>query len=125
MSATDQADIDRQRAHWKYRAVAATHGNQSQLGAILLACIKQNAKNPPRFLGKAIITSDSYVMCNFEARDGRLHVGAFVGSVRDLVDNFRGLADHLNLTTDERGEMFLAVRNWVMSDFRDKRPWFD
>lgn len=67
----------------------------------------------PRFSGKATITSDGFVMCNFTASNGENHMGAFVGSVTDLVRNTKGLGDHLKLSDDDRKEFYHTITNWI------------
>ncbi len=49
---------------WQERAIEATRGNQSQLGAIILAMLARVPHNPafPRFSGLATVTSDGFVM---------------------------------------------------------------
>lgn len=103
---------------WQARAIEATRGNQSRLGAIVMAVLGQTPKEPPAFGLGAVITSDGYIMCDFLTRDGELHTAAFVGAVADLVDNCRGLADHLKLADDERLAFFQSVRAWVKRDYR-------
>lgn len=115
---TVAADIARQRATWQYRAVEATGGNRSQLGAIVIAMLGKAPDNPPRFGSAAVITSDGYVQAHFQSKDGQWHEGAFVGAVDDLVGNFRGLADHLKLSDAERVEMFDELRKWISVDYR-------
>jgi hypothetical protein len=112
---------EKDRASWQYRAVEATRGPETKLGAILLAVLDKQRRTIPQFRGKATITSDGFVMCNFLAKDGGLRLGAFVCDVDDLVRNFRGLADHLKLSDAERKEMFQAVRNWIGTDYRSNK----
>jgi hypothetical protein len=104
--------------HWQDRCVAATRGNESQLGAILLAAFGRTPDAPPYFVGKASITSDGFIMCAFTARDGRHHHGAFVGGVDDLERNVRGLAAHLKLSALDRSLLFKALRSWLDTDYR-------
>lgn len=118
MPETDKERRERERAHWKYRAVKATNGPNTRLGAILLAVLKKQRGTLPRFASSAVVTSDGFILCTFTTREGVIHNGAFVGSVADLVANFRGLADHLKLTDAERTEMFNAVRGWIAHDYR-------
>ncbi len=106
------------RATWQYRAIAATRGNQSKLGTILIAILGRQRQTRPQFGSSATITSDGFVMSRFIGRDGEGHEGAFVCGVADLTRNFRGLADHLKLRDGERGEMFTALRQWIALDYR-------
>lgn len=99
--------------NWKEKALAATRG--SQFGAILCAATGTDAP-APCFTSKASITSDGFVMADFTGADGRQHMGAFVGSVADLVKNSVGLADHLKLNSGDRAELFAAVRGWIEAD---------
>jgi len=105
-------------SNWKERALAATRG--SRFGAIFCAATDTKC-DPPCFTSKAIITSDNFVMANFTGADGRHHMGAFVGSVSDLVRNTNGLADHLKLTDQERTELFTVMRDWIGTDYSGGR----
>jgi hypothetical protein len=100
--------------NWQDRAKAATKG--SQLGAMLRAALGETIP-APCFTGKAVITSDAFVMCNFLGSDGRAHHGAFVGSARDLARNISGLAAHLKLTDEEKKEMLTTFREWIATDY--------
>ena len=113
------------RSTWQYRAIEATRGNQSQLGAILIAVLGKGRNTLPRFATSATITSDGFVQAGFVTKGGEHKASAFVGSVRELCDNFSGLADHLQLTDGERIEMFAKVRAWITLDYRaDKNLHF-
>ena len=106
------------KSNWKERALAAT--KQSQFGAILCAATGTPCE-APCFSGKATITSDNFVMANFTGADGRNHMGAFVGSVHDLIRNTEGLAKHLKLNDEERKELFGVIRGWVATDYSGGR----
>lgn len=127
MTRSDIPTIDQavQRETWQYRAVEATGGNQSKLGAIVLAILGKFPPSGRNMFGRTCtITSDGYVMADFTDRDGELHLGAFVGDVADLIRNFRGLADHLKLKDAERQEMFAELRKWIAKDWRSN-PEYD
>lgn len=112
---TERQELE--RASWQYKAIQATAGNQTRLGTILLAAIGRSAKHPPWFGNSAVITSDSFVMCDFTDKRYTQHSGAFVCSVTELRDNFRGLADHLKLGDKDREAMFAKVREWISHDY--------
>jgi hypothetical protein len=103
---------------WQWKAIQATQAHTSQLGCILLACLGRGLNKLPRFGRQATITSDGYVVSAFVTKAGEFHANAFVCSIGDLIRNFRGLADHLKLSDDERTEMFTAVRKWCAVDYR-------
>lgn len=100
--------------NWKDKALAATRG--SQLGAII-ACAIGREQPVPCFHGKARITSDGFVMCDFTRFNGEHKMGAFVGSLNDLIRNAVGLANHLNLDAEERVEFAERLSGWIATDY--------
>lgn len=108
-----------QTNNWQDRVVSATRGNASQFGTILLAALGREPDAPPRFHGKAAITSDGFITAGFTDRDGRHHCGAFVGEVADLERNTIGLARHLNLDVADRAAFYRVVQAWIGIDYRD------
>jgi hypothetical protein len=56
----------------------------------------------PSFDGKALVTSDGFVMCNFTDSYGQYHMGAFVGDISDLDRNVAGLSAHVKLNETDR-----------------------
>lgn len=106
------------RESWQCKVVEATRGNTTQLGAIIVAILRQTPASGKRCFGQtAVITSDHMVLCDFTDRDGGLHRSAFVCSVRDLKTNLARLADHCKLSDDERKELFAAARGWISHDY--------
>ena len=102
---------------WKDRALAATQG--SQFGAILRCAMGVERDATPRFEGKASITSDGYVMCDFVDRNGGAHMGSFVGDLGDLELNIRGLSRHLDLAVEDIEELnTLLLTTWIAQDYR-------
>jgi hypothetical protein len=124
MPDTDQqiseAEYEANKNSWQYRCVQATHGGQSQLGAILCAVLRTRWGRPLSFNYSATVTSDGFVMCDFVDRHGTMRMGAFVCSVRELIENFRGLADHCKLDDKDRTELFKELRAWIYTDYRAK-----
>jgi hypothetical protein len=103
---------------YRTRALAATRG--TQFGAILSCAFGANHGQTPRFEGKAIITSDSFVQCSFVDSNGNARHMAFVGSVSDLVRNVSVLSDHLNLSEEDRTDLRACVTAWVATDYSGK-----
>ena len=102
--------------NWKDKALAATRG--SQFGAILRCAFDVEREAKPRFCGKATITSDGFVMCDFVDLNGGAHWGAFVGDFTGLDRNVEGLAKHLALNSDDHNALTAAVTNWIATDYR-------
>ena len=77
------------------QALDATKG--SRLGA-MLACAFMGQDQPtdgPYFSGKAVVTSDGYIMWDFTTKGGDFHGGALAGDWQSFMDNIRGLVVHL------------------------------
>lgn len=114
----------------KEKIVATTSGTKT--GAILRCALGLNrttgdSKGPqtevigPAFIGKASVTSDGYVMCNYIDRDGTPHMGAFVGSVSDLDDNLKHVRNFMGLTAEQYNALTAAVADWIATDYRPKQ----
>jgi hypothetical protein len=100
---------------WRDQALAATAG--TQFGAILHASLGVD-KAAPLFRGKASVTSDGFVMCDFVDSHGAYRHSAFVGAVSDLDSNVDGLSRHLNLGESDRASLRAAVKSWIGTDYR-------
>lgn len=100
---------------WKARAIAATRG--TQFGAIIACAASVDRDATPRFVGKAIVTSDGFVMCDFVDRNGNCHYGAFVGASTDLTGNVTGLTSHLKLSSDDAAALRDLIRGWIGTDY--------
>lgn len=105
---------------WQDKVIEASDATQT--GAILRCALNRNcADRLPKFEGKAAITSDGFVMCNFVGEDGEHHMGAFVGSANDLMANIAKLSAHCKLTPQEDLALNTAVEAWVSTDYREQR----
>lgn len=98
------------------RVLSATRG--TRLGAILEAVYDVPDRSAPSFHGKANITSDGFLMCDFTATDGQFHRGAFAGEVGDLERNLVGLSQHLNLDETDQKSLLEKVQAWIEIDYR-------
>ena len=103
---------------WKDKALLATRG--SQFGAIIECALGIGAGETtgPRFVGKASVTSDGFIMCDFIDRNGQYRFGAFVGGQSDLDRNTRGLIAHLKLTAPEAVKFEAVIKSWIGKDWR-------
>lgn len=84
-----------------------------QFGAILRCALGVERDALPRFTGRAVVTSDGFVMATFISSDGETHLGAFVGSKKDLVQNVEGLSRWLKLSPEEDRELRTLVDGWL------------
>lgn len=113
---------------WQGRAKRATGGNTSRLGLILLAVIGQTPADRPMISIKrgAAIMPDGTVVADCMLRFQMEYRATALGTVQEIVGNFRGLADHLKLSDAERLEMFDLLRKWMGKDLRadtGRREW--
>lgn len=103
---------------WRYRAIQHQSGNQTQLGAMVIAVCGKRTSNPPRIMGSATIDLDGNVLVTFQSRTGVTHEKFRYCSVQEMCDSFSELADVLRLSDVERIEMFQEVKRWVYKDER-------
>ena len=103
---------------WKEKALAATR--QSMLGAVV-ACALGHETEPPCFHGKATVSSDGLVCCDFKDGAGNLHFGAAVGSLDDLERNVVGLSRHLDLVESERAAFAEVLVAWIGEEYCNAR----
>lgn len=115
--------LDKAMETWQARALVATQGQKSQLGAIILAITKAEPSRGPKFGPGAVISSDGFIFANFIDRHGSYHQGALVCSVRNYIDNLHGLADVLKLNDADRSDMFRRAREWIYIDHRALKEW--
>lgn len=109
-----------EQASWQYKAIVATRGNQTLLGAIFLQIIGKQAKHPPQIVGTATVDEDGLCWTLLRAQHGVEAAQGIVclGEIGAIVDEFRRLADFLKLADDERIELFDELRKWVAVDLR-------
>lgn len=90
----------------------------TQTHAIIACALGRDPMTTARFVGKATITSDGFIMCDFIDHDGQGRRGAFVGSWGELEANLIQLARLLGLTTQEHHQVVELVESWVGKDYR-------
>ena len=90
----------------------------TQTHAILACAMGREPMTTAKFVGKATVTSDGFVMCDFVDHDGQGRRGAFIGSWDELQANLVGLIAHLGLGEAELAELNTLVRSWVGTDYR-------
>lgn len=107
---------------FKQRVLQTTKG--TQLGAILSCAMGEDRDILPRYVGKASITSDGFIMCSFIGSDGEAHSGAFVGSVEDLDANLLRLKTHMHLSNAQYNDLTTIVAGWIADDWRSSAKIF-
>ena len=114
------SDDDKRRQDWRWRAVMLTRGNQTKTGTILIRILGKMTKNPPRFdiNSTAHITAGGMWIADMQLRPDRPFLATAVGTVEDVTNAFRRLADALKLDDKDREEMFRLLRNWIGTDYR-------
>jgi hypothetical protein len=96
-----------------------SHG--SKFGAIIKCALGDEDGSNPEFIGRAVISKEGFVYCDFIDADGRAHPDAFVGAVSDPDGNVAGLSTHLQLNERERGKFEVTIRDWINTDYRERR----
>lgn len=105
--------------HWQHRAVKETGGNTTLMGCYVLAILGwQHGRKPPRFGSTARIDKNGQVWSHMQSKDYAMHPDHCLGPLQDIIDSFRGLADHLKLTDEERIAMFTELKKWFAKDER-------
>jgi len=98
------------------KVLAATRN--TQLGAIIRCAMDIERDAVPRLVGKAHVTSDGYVMCDYYGANVGYKHGAFVGALSDLDLNIVGLSKHLGMTPTEYNALTALVTGWIGKDWR-------
>jgi hypothetical protein len=111
-------EAEQARASWQYRCIAATEGQRSKLGQIIIAILGRAPNNPPRICSPGFISKDGTIYCAYQDQFGGVVAPFILCSTIELRDNLRGLADHLALSDRESEELFAEARKWIKRDAR-------
>lgn len=108
--------------HWKLRIIAATRGNQTQMGAVCLAIIGHIPNKRPYFKGLANIDGQGVIWALFYARGMHNIVPRMVpiGTVQVYNEELHRLADKCKMDDRERNEFFTEAKMWIERDARAK-----
>lgn len=93
---------------------------RDELGAIVLAMLKNNRNHFPRYAYAAHIDKDGNVFADFASGPLEKHRVArrFIDHVDNLNGAMRKLADVLKFSDKDRIEMFDTLRSWIATDAR-------
>lgn len=100
------------------KVLAATAG--TRFGAMIRCAYGVERDAQPRFIGRASITSDGFLMWSFVTASGEHKSGAFAGDAESYFANVVGLIRHLNLTADDRAEFSCKMQEAIGADWRPK-----
>jgi hypothetical protein len=110
---------------WNVRILTEAHGNKSQGGALIIAALRNaSIRIPrahaglPRFNGRAIVTSDGFLICFFVGKDRQGHAGAFAGAANSFEKSCNAIAANARLDAEERRAFFDAIKSFVEIDYR-------
>lgn len=106
------------RETWQFRVLEASRYNKSRLGLILLAIIGRSPPSPPMIMLEkgAYVRADGLLIADADLGNGRGVLATPLGTIGELNDNLRGLADHLKLSDKDRVAMFDLTRRWIAFD---------
>jgi len=121
---------------WQGRVLRETH-DKGKLGAVVLSVLAHNFDDEMLVLLKAVFPGFTAItapfICSAAKIDKRGWIVADVVlrnnahvrknfilfySLLDLQNTFRRLADRLKFNDDDRRQLFVAVKNWVVADRR-------
>jgi len=107
---------------WQWKLLNATDDNSRKCRAIVRSSLHNNgvgAHTFPRYAyDSAIITPEGDVMTRACMRQGDDTVTVTLGPVKELIGDFRRLADELKLSDVDRMNLFLCFRQWFKKDYR-------
>ena len=102
---------------WQYRAIEKLKGNQSLLGALVIA-IAGRACRPPCIHPHGMkITRDGAIEVLYDDGSG-WKTRTIFSQVEDFNDMFRGLASELGMSWAQREDMFTELRKFCFKDER-------
>lgn len=116
--ASDAAEAARLK--WDYRLIQAFRGNQTLMGAMVIAICGKAPNHPPRILTGGVISREGILLVAFEARAAPgVAQMVEIGPIDKIRDEFRRACDTLALPDTEREEFFQEFRKWIVRDWRD------
>jgi len=104
--------------HWRIRAILRTQGIKTPMGALLLAILKINRRDTPRWGDAGVLHPDGMITSMFTPSTGAPRP-AIVCSKAELQTFLYGLVTECQMTDAEGVELYKLAQNWISVDFTD------
>ncbi len=105
--------------NWKTRCIKATDGNKTEIGCFVLAILGlQHGITPPRFGKNASVDKNGVLHTNVQDQNFKIYLNQPMRHIQEVIDNLRGLADHLKLSDEDRTALFGEFKKWILLDAR-------
>lgn len=101
---------------WQFRVIRASLATTT--GSIVRAILAKQTRSYPEFGRTADITKDGWFISTLKRAGIIIKPCCYIGTVEDVRDNLRRLADHCHLTDAEREALFEQLRKWIRRDYR-------
>lgn len=109
------ADVFDEARSWQYRVVRASLATTT--GLIVMAMLAKQPRHGIAFGHTCDILLDGTVVTPMR-RNGQWGEPGKIGSIIDVRDNVRRLADHCRLNDADRVALFCELSKWVRKDHR-------
>lgn len=114
---SEVSDVYDQGRAWQWRVLRASLGTTT--GLIVMAMLAKRPRQGIAFGETCDITLEGFVETMF-THPGKVPFWGRVGTIQDVRDNVRRLADHCKLSDADREACFAELRKWVRKDYRAK-----
>ena len=104
--------------HWKLRIIAKTRGNQTMMGAVVLAILGHIPPRGPYYRGLAEISRDGVVWAKLYSRNVLIGRKVPIATITDFTDELRRLADLCKMDDREVADLFEEAKKWIERDHR-------
>lgn len=106
--------------HWKLRLVAATRGNSTMFGAVILAIFNHQPNRRPFIKGLAYIDGQGVIHAKLYSKSLLLGRVVPLFHVKDFNDELARVAEMCKMDTREAAEFLSEARKWIERDLRAK-----
>lgn len=104
--------------HWKLRAIAATRGTTTMMGAVVLAILGHKPSKRPYFTGLASIDKHGVIWALLYAKNNIVPKMTPIGPVQTYTDDLKRLAEVCQMDDGEARQLMDEARKWIERDAR-------